>query len=74
MQNFVLASERPLLVLDTQQPLPNAAPIRLVEHEDDDNQERALVPIMPYVNETQYGQQEESYKWTKNAPVNFSAS
>ena len=37
--NYALASERPLLVLDAQPPLPNAAPVRLVEHEDEDNQE-----------------------------------
>ena len=60
VQNFAPASERPLPVLDTQPPLPNAAPIRLVEHEDDDNQERALVSVMPYGNEIQYGQKEKS--------------
>ena len=60
MQNYAPAGERPLLVLDAQPPLPNAAPIRLVEHEEDDNQEQFLVPVMPYVNEMQYGQQEES--------------
>ena len=39
MPNYALAGERPLPVLDAQPPLPNAAPIRLVEHEDEDNQE-----------------------------------
>ena len=39
MPNYAPASERPLLVLDAQPPLPNAAPIRLVQHEDEDNQE-----------------------------------
>ena len=40
MQNHVPASERPSsAVLDAQPPLPNAAPVRLVEHEDEDNQE-----------------------------------
>ena len=37
--NYAPAGERPLPILDTQPPLPNAAPIRLVEHEDKDNQE-----------------------------------
>ena len=53
IQNFALAGERPLPVLDAQPPLPNAALVRLVEHEEDDNQEQVLVPIMPYVNKTQ---------------------
>ena len=64
--NYVPAGERPLPVLDAQPPLPHAAPIRLVEHEDKDNQERVLVPIMPY------GQPEESQEWMRNPPVNLS--
>ena len=63
--------EIPLSVLDTQPPLPNAAPIRIVEHEDNDNQERVLVPVMPYVNKTQYGPLEESQEWTRNPLVTF---
>ena len=59
-QKFALAGERPVPVLDAQPPLPNASPMRLVEHEYEDNQERDLVPIMPYMNETQYGHQKES--------------
>ena len=55
VQNFALAGEKPLPVLDAQPSLPNAAPIRLVEHGDDDNQERDLVLVLPYVNGTQYG-------------------
>ena len=70
--NYVPAGERPLPVLDAQPPLrPNAAPIRLVKHEDKDNQERALVQVMPYVNKTQYGQPEESQEWTRNPPMTF---
>ena len=34
MSNYAPASERPLSVLDAQPPLPNAAPIRLVKHEE----------------------------------------
>ena len=60
VSNYAPAGERPLSVLDAQPPLPNVAPIRLVKHEDEDNQERALVPIMPYVDEMQYGQPKES--------------
>ena len=56
VQNFARVGERPLPMLDTQPSLPNATPVRLVEHEDEDNQERALVQVMPYVNEMQYGQ------------------
>ena len=37
--NYVPANERPLPILDAQQLLPNASPIRLVKHEDKDNQE-----------------------------------
>ena len=72
VQNYALAGERPLPVLDAQPPLPNAALVRLVKHKDDDDQERALVPIMPYMNEMQYGQLEESQEWMRNPPVNFS--
>ena len=54
--NYVPESERSLPILDARPPLPNAAPIRLVKHEDEENQERVLVPVMPYVNEMQYGQ------------------
>ena len=71
MQNYAPTSERPLSVLDAQPPLSNADPIRLVEHKDDDNQERALVPVMPYVNETQYGQPEENQEWMRNPPLTF---
>ena len=39
MQNYALASERPLLVLHAQPSLSNAAPVRLVGHEDEYNQE-----------------------------------
>ena len=46
--------------------------MRLVEHEDDDNQEQALVIVMPYVNEMQYGQLEESQEWMRNPLVTFS--
>ena len=41
MQNFAPLGKTPLSMLDTQPLLPNAAPIRLVEHEDMDNQERS---------------------------------
>ena len=69
--NYALAGERPLPILDAQPPLPNAGPIRLFEHEDEDNQEKALVSVMPYVNETQYGQPEERQEWMRNPPVTF---
>ena len=58
--NYALAGERPFSVLDTQPPLPNATPVRLVEHEDKDNQEWALVLAMLYANKMQYGQLDES--------------
>ena len=60
MQNYALVGERPLPMLDDLPSLPKAAPIRLVEHENEKNQERVLVPVMPYANEMQYGQPEES--------------
>ena len=37
--NYALAGERPLPMLDAQPPLPNVAFVRLVKHEDKDNQE-----------------------------------
>ena len=52
--------------------MPNATPIRLVEHEEEDNQEQVLVLVMPYVNEMQYGQLEEIQEWTRNPLVTFS--
>ena len=69
--NYAPTGERPLSMLDAQPPLPNAAFVRLVKHEDEDNQERVLVPIMPYVNEMQYGQPKESQEWTRNPPMTF---
>ena len=72
IQNFAPTSERPLLVLDAQPPLSNATLVRLIEHEDDDNQETNLVLVMPYVNKTHYGQQEESQEWMINPLVTFS--
>ena len=60
MPNVEQEGERPLPILDAQPYFPNAAPLRLVKHEDEDNQERALVPVMPYMDETQYGQPKES--------------
>ena len=59
-------------LLDAQPPLPNANLVRLIEHEDEDNQERVLLPIMPYVNEKQYGQPKESQEWMTNHQVTFS--
>ena len=37
MPNYAPACERPLRMLDAQPPLPNATPVRLVKHEDEDN-------------------------------------
>ena len=37
--NYALLGERPLPILNAQPPLPNTVPIRLAEHEDNDNQE-----------------------------------
>ena len=39
IQNYAPVGEKPLSVLNAQPPLPNAALVRLVEHEDEDNQE-----------------------------------
>ena len=70
--NYAPTSERPLSMLDAQPPLPNVAPVRLVEHEDEDKQERDLVLVMPYVKEMQYGQTEESQEWMRNPLMTFS--
>ena len=48
MPNVALEGKRPMPVLEWQPLLPKATPIRLVAQEDDKEQERALVPIMPY--------------------------
>ena len=45
MQNYVPSGERPWPVLDAQPPLPNVAHVRLVKHEDEDNQEQALYEL-----------------------------
>ena len=46
--NVGAEGDRALPVLDRQPPLPNTAPVRIINREDGDNQERALVPVMPY--------------------------
>ena len=71
MQNFTRASERPLLVVDAQPPLLDVDRVRLVEHEDEDNQELSLVLIVPYVNEMQYGQPYENPNLMRNPPITF---
>ena len=40
--------ERPIPVLDRQPSLPKTAPTRIIGQDEDLNQERALVPVMPY--------------------------
>ena len=39
--------ERPVPVLDRQPPLPKTTPVRIIGQDEDLNQERALVLVMP---------------------------
>ncbi|WP_208972724.1 hypothetical protein, partial [Escherichia coli] len=48
MQGYAPVGERPLpVVLEAQPPLPTTTPIKLLDYEEDENQERALVMMMP---------------------------
>ena len=51
MPNVGQEGERPVLVLDRQPPLPKTAPVGIIGQDEDLNQERALVPVMPYGEE-----------------------
>ena len=59
MPNVGQEVERPVLVLDRQPPLPKIAPVRIIGQDEDMNQERALVPVMPYREEGSCSQSDE---------------
>lgn len=63
--------ERPSLVLERQPPLPKTTPVRLVEHNDDGGQERALVPITPYGEELSYVLSEERLDWSRTPHISL---
>ena len=48
MPNMGQEGERHVLVLDRQPPLLKTSLVRIIGQDEDFNQERALVPIMPY--------------------------
>ncbi|MCO5548855.1 hypothetical protein L7F22_002317 [Adiantum nelumboides] len=58
-----MEGEKPAPVLDRQPPLPNAAPVRLLNWEDDLNLERALVPVSSYEDDQMSFQGETSESW-----------
>ena len=69
--NVGAEGDRALPVLDRQPPLPNTAPVRIINREDGDNQERALVPVMPYSEEQSAMFSEESLEYWKSPVVNY---
>ena len=58
-------------VLDRQPPLPKTAPVRIISHEDETNQEHALVPVMPYSEEQSSMFGEEGLEYWKTPVVNY---
>ena len=46
--------DKVILVLNRQPPLPKIAPVQIVNQEKIYNDERALVPLSPYVEEQAY--------------------
>ena len=66
MPNVGQDGERPVPVLDRQPPLPKIAPMRIIRQDEDLNQERALVPIVPYGEEDSCSQSKEGLDWTRN--------
>ena len=46
--------DKAILILDRQPPLPKIVPVRVVNHNKTYNDERALVPIMTYLDEPAY--------------------
>ena len=57
-------------VLERQPPLPRITFVKLVAQEDDKEQERALVPVMPYGEESKYNLKEEKPKRMRSNPMN----
>ena len=52
--------DKAILVLDRHPPLPKTAPIRMVNHDEQCNEEQALVPITTYLEEPTYKLEEGS--------------
>ena len=69
--NVAQESKRLVLILERQPPLPKAALVRIVGHEDDKDQEWALVFVMPYAKEETYSKREEELEWMRNIPMNY---
>ena len=59
MPNMGQEGERLIHVLDRQPLLPKTALVRIIGQDEALNQERALVPIMPYREEGSCSQSEE---------------
>ena len=70
MPNVAIEGKRPMLVLERQPPLPRTAPMRLVAQEEDKEQEKTLVLVMPYGEEDGYNKKEEEREWTRSNPMN----
>ena len=63
--------ERHVPMLDRQPPLPKTAPVRIIGQDEDMNQERPLVPIMPYGEEGSCSQSDEGLDWPRNPQVSY---
>ena len=63
--------ERPIPVMDRQPQLPKIAPVRIIGQDEDLNQERALVPVMPYGEEGSCSQSKEGLDWPRNTQVSY---
>ena len=57
-------------MLERQPPLPRTTPVRLVAQEDNKEQERVLVLVMPYGEESGYSLNKEELKWMRSNPMN----
>ena len=63
--------ERPILVLNRQPPLPEAAPLRILGHEEEINQEQAIVPVTPYEDKAYPSQVMEDPDWSRTPQFSY---
>ena len=71
MPNVGQEGKRPLRVLDRQPPLPKIALVRIIGQDEDLNQERVLVLVMPYGEEGSCSQSKEGLDWPRNPQVSY---
>ena len=58
-------------MLNRQPPLPEAAPLRILGHEEEINQERAIVPVTPYEDEAYPSQVMEDPDWSRTPQFSY---